>query len=183
MSFDYIEQLYTMDCGTACLRMIALHYGKEYSAQTVQQLCPVTHDGVSLLGISDAAAQLGFRTVCGRLSLDKLVSQRPFPCILHWNQEHFVVLYDVKTRRKGKRTFRIADPAKGLLLQVILGLLLGSLLQFVFPFLTQAIVDKGIAHKNLPIIYLIRWGNTILCVLFLVLLVLYLLFGEKISPF
>lgn len=214
-----------MECGATCLRMIALFYGKEYSAETMQQLCLVTRGGVSLLGISDAAEYIGFRTVCGRLSLEKLISQRPFPCILHWNQEHFVVLYDVKTKRNGKHIFYIADPGKNLLtidedtfknawmstrtygeekgilmalqptpafyekqdekkkmekpirflfgyvqpykrffIQLLLGLLLGSILQLIFPFLTQAIVDKGIAAKNLNLIYLILIGQLMLVV-------------------
>lgn len=214
-----------MECGATCLRMIALFYGKEYSAETMQQLCLVTRGGVSLLGISDAAEYIGLRTVCGRISLEKLISQRPFPCILHWNQEHFVVLYDVKTKRNGKHTFYIADPGKSLLqidedsfknawvstrtygeekgilmalqptpafyekqdekkkmekplrflfgyvqpykrffIQLLLGLLLGSILQLIFPFLTQAIVDKGIAGKNLNLIYLILIGQLMLVV-------------------
>jgi ATP-binding cassette subfamily B protein len=175
-----------------------------------------------MLGINDAAEYLGFRTVCGRIALNKVVSQRPFPCILHWNQDHFVVLYNVKTKQNGKRVFYIADPGKELLkidedtfknawvstrsageekgilmilqptptfyekedehrqafpfrflwgyvkpyrrffVQLILGLLLGSVLQLIFPFLTQAIVDKGIAEKNLNLIYLILIGQLML---------------------
>ncbi|MDR0724848.1 MAG: peptidase domain-containing ABC transporter, partial [Prevotellaceae bacterium] len=158
-----------------------------------------------------------------RISLEKVVSQRPFPCILHWNQEHFVVLYDIRAKRNGKRVYYIADPAKerlqldedtvknswistrshgeekGVLMalqptqefrthtgektkmkkpvrflwgylqpykryfvQLIFGLLTGSLLQLLFPFLTQAIVDKGIDGKNLNLIYLILIGQLIL---------------------
>lgn len=223
MIFPHIEQPDAMECGATCLRMIAKYYGKEYSADTMQQLCVVTHEGVSLLGITDAAEYLGFRTVCGRLSLERLVTQRPFPCILHWNQEHFVVLYDVKEKRNGKRVYYIADPGKDLLkideetfrnawvstrahgeekgvlmalqptpvfyekedekrsmgkplhflwsyiqpykrffVQLLLGLLLGSVLQLIFPFLTQAIVDKGITGKNLNLIYLILIGQLML---------------------
>lgn len=65
--------------------------------------------------MSDAAEALGFRTICGRMTLEKVVEQRPFPCILYWNQEHFVILYDVKTKRNGKPVFYIADPGKALL--------------------------------------------------------------------
>ena len=214
-----------MECGATCLRMIAKYYGKEYSAETMQELCLVTREGVSLLSMSDAAEYLGFRTVCGRITLEKVVEQRPFPCILHWNQEHFVVLYDVKTKRNGERMFFIADPAKNLLrldeetvrnawistrtrgeekgilmalqptpafyekpderrkmpkpfrflwgyvkpykaffIQLLLGLLIGSVLQLIFPFLTQAIVDKGIAGKDLNLIYLILAGQLMLVV-------------------
>lgn len=212
-----------MECGATCLRMIVKYYGKDYSADTMQRLCVVTHGGVSLLGINDAAEYLGFRTVCGRLSLEKLVEQRPFPCILHWNQDHFVVLYDIKKRRNGKLNYYIADPGKALLkmdeetfktawvstrmhggdkgilmalqptpafyekedeklrmekpirflwsylqpykrffIQLLLGLLLGSALQLIFPFLTQAMVDKGITGKNLNLIYLILLGQLML---------------------
>ena len=104
-----------MECGATCLRMICQYYGKNYSAETAQQICVVTRKGVSLLSMSDAAEYWGFRTVCGRISLEKMVSQRPFPCILHWNQDHFVVLYDVKKKRNGKYVFYVADPAKDLL--------------------------------------------------------------------
>ena len=223
VSFPFIQQPDSMECGATCLRMIAKYYGKEYSAETMQRLCLVTREGVSMLSISDAAEYLGFRTVCGRITLEKVVEQRPFPCILHWNQEHFVVLYDVKTRRDGEHIFCIADPGKNLLqldedtvrnawistrtrgeekgilmalqptpafyeksdekrrmerpfhflwgymkpykryfVQLLLGLALGSVLQLIFPFLTQAIVDKGIEGKNLNLIYLILLGQLML---------------------
>ena len=68
-----------------------------------------------MLGIADAAEYIGFRTICGRMTLGKMVEQRPFPCILHWNQDHFVVLYDVKKKQDGKSVFYIADPGKNLL--------------------------------------------------------------------
>lgn len=212
-----------MECGATCLRMVCAYYGKTYSAETMQQFCVVTREGVSMLGISDAAEHVGFRTVCGRITLKKVVEQRPFPCILHWNQDHFVVLYDVKKKRNGDCIFCIADPGKDLLrlnedtfrnawistrthgeekgvlmalqptpaffekqdehrklekpfrflwsymrpykrffVQLLLGLGLGSVLQLVFPFLTQAIVDKGIAGKNLNLIYLILVGQLML---------------------
>ena len=96
MSFPHIKQPDSMECGATCLRMIAKFHGKEYSAETMQNLCVVTREGVSMLGIADAAEYIGFRTICGRMTLGKMVEQRPFPCILHWNQDHFVVLYDVK---------------------------------------------------------------------------------------
>lgn len=113
--FPHITQPDTMECGATCLRMIAQYYGKKYSAETMQRLCRITREGVSMLSLSDAAEELGFRSVCGRISLERVVEQRPFPCILYWNQAHFVVLYDVKKKRKGKLRFRIADPGKNLL--------------------------------------------------------------------
>ena len=218
--FPHITQPDTMECGATCLRMIAQYYGKKYSAETMQRLCRITREGVSMLSLSDAAEELGFRSVCGRISLERVVEQRPFPCILYWNQAHFVVLYDVKKKRKGKLRFRIADPGKNLLeldedtvrdawigactsgqekgilmaleptpvfydkkdeskqlerpfhflwgylrpyrswfVQLLLGLFLGSVLQLLFPFLMQAIVDKGISSKDLNLIYLILAGQ------------------------
>jgi ATP-binding cassette subfamily B protein len=223
MRFPFYRQPDAMECGTTCLRMIAMYYGREYSAETLSQLCAVTHEGVSMQSISEAADAIGLRTVCGRISIEKVVEQRPFPCILHWNQDHFVVLYDVRTKRNGKRVYYIADPGKNLLqldedtfknawlstrshgeekgvlmalqptqefykhaderkkmekpfrflwgylkpykryfVQLILGLLTGSLLQLIFPFLTQAIVDKGIEGKNVGLIYLILIGQLML---------------------
>ena len=98
-----------MQCGVACLKMVCLHYGREVSMERLSQICHVTSEGVSLLGISEAANDMGLHSVCVRTTIDNL-SQAPLPCILHWNQNHFVVLYKV---RKGKR-FYVADPGKGL---------------------------------------------------------------------
>ena len=209
-----------MQCGIACLAMICRHYGKAYSIDTLSQICHATTEGVSMLGISEAAASLGFQTTCGRISIGQL-SQTLLPCILHWNQNHFVVLYRIK---KGKK-FYIADPGKGLITytpeefkehwvstqsqgeekgialflqlttafyeqkgdiekekrsfrflfgyvkqyrryfgQIVLGALVGCLLQLVFPFLTQAIVDIGIKQQNLNFIYLILIGQLMLTV-------------------
>lgn len=80
--FPFIKQPDSMECGATCLRMICQYYGKKYSAETAQQVCVVTRKGVSLLSMCDAAEYWGFRTVCGRIALDKMVSQRPFPCIV-----------------------------------------------------------------------------------------------------
>ncbi len=100
--FPFIKQQDSMECGATCLRMICQFYGKVYSAAKAQDLCKATNRGVSMLSLSEAAEYWGFRTVCAKLSLDKLVSKHPLPCILHWNQEHFVVLYDIKRKRNGK---------------------------------------------------------------------------------
>ena len=99
-----------MQCGVACLKMVCMHYGREVSMERLSQICHVTSEGVSLLGISEAANDMGLRSVCVRTTLENVL-QAPLPCILHWNQNHFVVLYKVG---KGKR-FYIADPGKGLL--------------------------------------------------------------------
>lgn len=90
-SFPHIQQPDTMECGATCLRMIAKYYGKEYSAETMQRLCLVTREGVSMLSISDAAEYIGFRSLYGRITLEKVVEQRPFPCILHWNDVSLVI--------------------------------------------------------------------------------------------
>lgn len=109
--FPFYPQFDMMDCGPACLRMIAKHYGKHYTLQTLRKKCFITHEGVSMLGISEAAESIGFRSLGVRLDTDKLVENASLPSILHWNQNHFVVLYKVKEKRNGKHIFYIADPA------------------------------------------------------------------------
>ena len=103
-------QLDAMDCGPTCLRMIAKYYGKNYSLQTLRERSFITREGVSMLGISDAAESIGFRTSGVRITLKQLEEDVPLPCILHWNQNHFVVCYDIRKKRNGYR-FHIADPA------------------------------------------------------------------------
>lgn len=209
--FSYTRQLDAMDCGPASLKMVAEHYGRHYSLDTLREETFIGREGVSLLGISRAAEKIGMRTVGGRLTFEDLKDKAPLPCIVHWNQNHFVVVYGIK----GKRVF-VADPGKGLViytreefcnhwiststkgedkgvallmepsrifydnkgeaepersrlrflsgyflpykrffLQLAFGLLLGSLLQLVFPFLTQAIVDTGIGHKDIGFIWVV----------------------------
>lgn len=177
-----------------------------------------------MLGISKAAETIGFKTVGGRLSFDTLAFEVPLPCIVHWNQNHFVVVYKIKKHKKGKYTVYVADPGKGLVsytqeefcehwvstktnseekgvalllepteqfyaqndtetaptqsrakflwnylkkykrffTQLILGLLLGSLLQLIFPFLTQAIVDTGIGGKDIGFVWLVLLAEMML---------------------
>lgn len=88
--------------------MICKYFGREYSLDSLSKLCFATTEGVSMLGINETAKTLGLDTVCAKTSVVEL-SETPLPCILHWNQNHFVVLYKVK---KGKK-FYIADPGKG----------------------------------------------------------------------
>ena len=97
-SFPYCRQLDGMDCGPACLRMIALYYGKSYSLQTLRARSFISRNGVSMLGISDAAESIGFRTSGVRISFGQLVEDVPLPCILHWRQSHFVVCYGIKKK-------------------------------------------------------------------------------------
>ncbi len=105
-----------MDCGPTCLRMIAKYYGREFSLQYLRERCFITRLGVSMLGISDAAEHIGFRTMYVRSNFKQLVKEAPLPCVLHWNQNHFVVLYKVKNRKtlfgkQSKYHIKIADPA------------------------------------------------------------------------
>lgn len=214
MKFPFYKQLDAMDCGPTCLRMIAKYYGKTFSVQQLRDQSFIQRTGVNLLGISEAATSIGLRATGIRTSMDNLKKQSKLPCILHWNQVHFVVLYKIE-RKRGKTFFYIADPAYGLLkyeeeelkkcwissshvgvekgvamlldttpqfyetepiryeklslwylvnylrpykkaiVQLLLGLLGASLLQLIFPFLTQTIVDQGIGHRNLNLIQLI----------------------------
>ena len=108
-SFPLIRQHDSMECGVACLAMVCKFFRIEYSIEYLSRICFATTEGVSLLGINETALQLGLRTISGRISINKLWEAH-YPCILHWNQNHFVVLYKDK---KGN-TFYIADPAKGL---------------------------------------------------------------------
>lgn len=97
-----------MQCGITCLQMICRYFGREYSLDSLSKICFATTEGVSMLGINEAANILGFQTVSARATIEEL-SETPLPCILHWNQNHFVVLYKVKNGKK----FYIADPGKG----------------------------------------------------------------------
>jgi ABC transporter, ATP-binding protein len=214
--FPHYLQHDAADCGPTSLRMIAKHYGKEYSAEMLRHHCYISREGVSMLGISDAAEYIGFRTIGFRISFKQLVEEALLPCILHWNQNHFVVCYKIERKRKGKYNIYISDPAsqrlcytkeeflkcwlssksdntdkgsalllepgvdfgkreeevetkkhslsfffnyflpyKGQFVQLLLGMVAGSLLQLIFPFLTQAMVDLGIGEKNLSLITLI----------------------------
>lgn len=108
-SFPVIYQHDAMQCGIACLQMVCQYYGRTYSMEAISNFCHATTEGVSMLGISEAFEALGIESVSAKVSVEKL-TKAPMPCILHWSQNHFVVLYRVK---KG-REFYIADPAKGL---------------------------------------------------------------------
>lgn len=108
--FPIVSQHDAMQCGIACLQMICRYYGRIYDTETMSQYCHATTEGVSMLGISQAANALGLETVSAKLSVEKMMAA-PLPCILHWNQNHFVVLYRIKKGRK----FYVADPGKGLI--------------------------------------------------------------------
>lgn len=256
ISFPIYRQLDAMDCGPTCLRMVAKHYGRHYTAQTLRERSQISREGVSMLGISEAAEMLGFRTVGVRVSIEKLIREAALPAIIHWNQKHFVVLYAVEKRQGGlskeflkgiwggrkapdleaeavtshvltsrlsagkanvAALFHVADPARGLVtytaeefesnwlardsdrksegvallleptsqfyeeegeertsqvrgllsmvgylwqyrglvMQLGLGMLVGSGIQLLFPFLTQSVVDVGITTQNLSFVYIV----------------------------
>ena len=90
-SFSFTPQHDAMQCGVSCLQMICQHHGQEYTIEELSDLCFATRQGVSLLGLSEAAGRLGLHTICGHVTIDML-RKAPLPCILHWNQTHFVVL-------------------------------------------------------------------------------------------
>lgn len=111
-NFPFVKQLDSMQCGIACISMICRFYGKNVDISDLENICHATSEGVSMHGIVDASNKLGFDTVVALASTEKL-SEISLPCILHWNQNHFVVLY--KISKKGKR-FHIADPGKGIVI-------------------------------------------------------------------
>jgi len=107
--FPHFFQLDAMDCGPACLRMVAKYYGKSFNLDTLRQRSEYTRSGVSMLGISNAAESIGLKTLGAKLSFEELCAA-PLPCIVHWNKRHFVVVYDIRKRR-GLYKIYIADPA------------------------------------------------------------------------
>ncbi len=96
-----------MQCGIVCLQMICRYFGKRYSVSALSKICVATKEGVSLQSISDAANTLGLTNVSVFTTLVRL-KKCPLPCILHWDNYHFVVLYQIKDRR-----YYIADPEFG----------------------------------------------------------------------
>jgi ATP-binding cassette, subfamily B, bacterial len=217
--FQTYIQADSKDCGPTCLKIIAKFYGKVLNIQTLRTLSETNRDGSNLLFLSDAAEKIGFRSLGVKLDLNKL-QEAPLPCILHWNKEHYVVLYKIK-----KNKYYISDPAIGLIeyskdeflkfwignnsdentnegiallleptpkfyqsefdiednksfgfsllfkyilpyksyiLQLVFGLLAGSLLQLIFPFLTQSVVDVGIKNQNIHFIYIVLFAQLFL---------------------
>ena len=221
--FPHYKQLDAMDCGPTCLRMVAKHYKKSMSIQTLRSKAEIGKEGVSLLGIAQAAEDIGFKSLAVKVSFEKLVDEVPLPCIVHWQQNHFVVVYKISRNRFSKDvTVHVADPGKelltytkeefcqgwlaskknneeegialllettprfyedegekskglaigmlwqyvwrykSLLVQLGLGLLIGTILQVILPFLTQSIVDTGIQTRNIHFIYLILIAQSML---------------------
>ncbi|CAH0334485.1 Lactococcin-G-processing and transport ATP-binding protein LagD [Flavobacterium sp. CECT 9288] len=209
------------DCGPTCLKIVSKYYGRTINIQQLRDYSETTREGSNLLFLSDAADRVGFRTLGVKLDLESL-KEAPLPCILHWNKEHYVVLYHVK---KGR--YYVSDPGFGLieyneneflkfwignnaddktqegvalllettpkffetdfdkeekkalgfgilyqylwkyksfLVQLSIGLLAGTLLQLVFPFLNQSLVDIGIQNQNMGFVYLILFAQIFLFV-------------------
>ena len=270
--FFHYQQLDQMDCGSTCLRMVAKHYGRHFTAQSLRERAQIGKEGVSMLGIAEAAEAIGFRSLGVKISFEKLAREAQLPCIVHWQQNHFVVVHGIKTsgawmqsvsggfRRaadaeaadllrptaapvvfgpapevvftperpavpKGaavRGTVQVADPSRGLitysaeefcqgwlsartgvetegvvllleptpafyeqedeqatsysfgrvlgylgqyrrlLVQLLLGLAVGSGLQLLMPFLTQSVVDIGVNTQNVPFIYLVLGAQLML---------------------
>ncbi|WP_339737208.1 peptidase domain-containing ABC transporter [uncultured Sunxiuqinia sp.] len=208
--FPHYKQPDAMDCGPTCLRMIAKFYGRNFNLNYLREQSHISREGVSLLGISDAAEAIGMRSLGTKVTYAQLVKDVPKPCIVHWDQNHFVVVYEVK-----KDKVYVADPAFGLVKygeqefkkhwlatmtageekgiclmlqptpafydqddevtdrtgfaflwryvrphrrlvgQLMIGFLAASIIQLIFPFLTQSIVDVGINNQDLGFIYLV----------------------------
>ncbi len=107
--FPNYKQTEAKDCGPTCIKIIAKHYGKTINTQQLRSLSETTREGSSLLGLSEAVESMGFKSLGIKLAYNKLL-EAPLPCIIHWNKNHYVVLYKIK-----KDTVYISDPAHGLI--------------------------------------------------------------------
>ncbi len=114
LSFPHYSQYDAMDCGPTCLRIVAKYYGKHYKLDTLRDRSHITREGVSLLGISRAAESIGFRTMGVKIGFEQLKTEALLPAIVHWNQNHFVVVYKI-TGKKGQEVVHVSDPAAGLI--------------------------------------------------------------------
>ena len=217
-SFPHYKQADFKDCGPTCLKIVAKHYKRIISIQSLRNLCETTRTGSSMLGLSLASESIGFRSLGVKIPFNEL-QDLPLPCILHWNKKHYVVLY-----KMDQLFLYVSDPSHGLLkytkqeflkywignnatedieegvallleptpklnktnlaeeekefgfsfisqyvfrykkflLQIVIGLIAGSLLQLILPFLTQSIVDVGIKNQDIHFIYLILFAQVFL---------------------
>lgn len=103
---DY--QMDSQDCGPACLKIIAKHFGRYYSLQYLRDRCGITSQGISLLDLSTGAESIGLRTLAIKCTLEDVINQVPFPAILFWKDSHFIVVYHAN-----KKYIWVSDPAKG----------------------------------------------------------------------
>ncbi|MGA6119791.1 peptidase domain-containing ABC transporter [Sphingobacterium anhuiense] len=115
--FKFYKQLDYMDCGPTCLRMVSAYHGKEYDLDYLRANSYITKNGVSMQGLSEAAEKIGLKTIVAKLTYEQLTEQVPLPCVLHWNQEHFVVLYDVERKNWFRSVEKVvlADPGHNLI--------------------------------------------------------------------
>jgi len=210
IKFPHYKQTDAMDCGPTCLRIVSKYYGKHFTVNALREFSETTRLGSSMHGLAEAAERIGIKTLGVKISYEQLRKEVPLPCIAHWQQNHFIVVYKVS-----KTKVYVSDPAHGLLtyhpdefikkwgvndtesitgivlllepsekffehenmkdpqsygfdvlwgylrrykkflLQVLFGLLAVSLIQLMFPFLTQSIVDVGINGRDIHFIYLI----------------------------
>ncbi len=215
--FPHYTQTEAKDCGPTCIKMIARHFGKTINTQQLRVISETTREGSSLLGLAEATETIGLHSLGVKLHYKELLTA-PLPCIVHWNKNHYVVVYKIK-----KDKVYIADPAHGLLTftkteflnswignnaseetdqgvallvettpkfyqeefeeeekfgfsfilkylfkykrliwQLIIGLLGGSILQLILPFLTQSVVDVGITNQDLNFVYLVLFAQLLL---------------------
>jgi len=112
MKFPFYKQYDAMDCGPTCIKMVAQYYGKSYSLQNLRDKSHITREGVSMMGISDAAEAIGFRTMGVKIGFDKLATEAPLPCIVHWKQNHFAVVYKIKKKGEDYKVY-VSNPAVG----------------------------------------------------------------------
>ena len=114
--FPLYKQHDVMDCGPTCLRMVAAYHGKRYSLEGLREKCHITREGVSMLGLSEAADLLGLRTICVQVGFEML-KEAPLPCIVHWNQQHFVVVYRVNQNiNVGDKVFSVVNGERGIII-------------------------------------------------------------------
>jgi len=209
-SFPFYKQLDAMDCGPTCLRMVARHYGKHFTLQTLREKSHLSREGVSMLGIARAAEMIGMQTMGVSITWERLKEEAPLPVIVHWQQNHFVVVFKIRkdkvhvadpafghtvyskeeflkgwlsNREEGeakgsalliqptpdflnqedepvKKTgfrylFRYLAPYRRYVYHLLLGVIIGSIILFLLPFLFQAMVDFGITNQDLHFIYLV----------------------------
>ncbi|MCU0377641.1 MAG: peptidase domain-containing ABC transporter [Bacteroidales bacterium] len=214
MTYPFVRQYDAMDCGPACISMIALRYGKRISLETIRKKAYITREGVSFLGLKSAAESIGFNVTGVKIPFSTMREKAPLPCIVHWQQNHFIVINRIFQDRiwvsdpalgnlrmtkdefikgwaqvndgndpsgmalflePGPSFSRIADdplprsgfsfllpylkPYRKQIAFLIAGLVAGSLIQLIFPFLTQAIIDSGIKNNDIRLIWLILAGQ------------------------
>lgn len=112
--FPFTRQFDQMDCGPACVRMVARYYGKDYPLSYLRTLSHLSREGVSVAGIRDALKQIGMHSASFKMTIRQLREKCPLPAILHWEQNHFVVLYDIRQKRFNHEwKYYVANPAYG----------------------------------------------------------------------